>query len=79
MACRRFAMGSLLDKAFEEAAKLSTEEQEAFARWVLDELASERRWREKFSSSGDQLSRMAREALSEHREGRTKDLDPDAL
>jgi hypothetical protein len=72
-------MGHLLDKAFEEAAKLPTEEQEAFAQWVLEELASERRWTEKLSLSHDHLSRLAREALSEHRGGHTKDLDPDTL
>lgn len=72
-------MGNLLDKAFEEAAKLPREEQELFAQWVLEELASERRWAEKFSISRDHLSRLAREAISEHRGGHTKDLDPDTL
>ena len=68
-----------LEKAFEEAAKLPEDEQEALAVWILEELASERRWIESFSSSQNELSKLANEALAEHREGRTERLDPDGL
>ena len=72
-------MGTLLDKAFEEAAKLPQKEQEALAQWLLEELSSERRWSEKLAGSQKQLAELANEALAEHGEGRTQDLDPDRL
>ena len=70
-------MTKLLEKAFQEAAKLSEEEQDVLARAVLDELASERRWDELFEGSPDLLEDLAREALEEHRAGRTQNLNPD--
>jgi len=72
-------MTKLLKKAFEEAAKLPDEDQDALAQAVLAELASERRWDELFARSTDVLSELAEEALAEHRAGRTKPLDPDRL
>ena len=72
-------MSKLLEKAFEEASKLPEEEQDALLRILLEELASERRWDELFASSGDLLSEFAKEALEEHRAGRTEEFDPDKL
>ncbi len=72
-------MTKLLEKAFAEASRLSEKEQDALARALLDELASERRWDELFSSSHDVLGELAQEALDEHRAGRTKELDPQKL
>ena len=72
-------MTKLLEKAFEEAAKLADDDQDALAQAVLAELASERRWDELFARSTDVLSELAEEALAEHRAGRTKPLDPDTL
>ncbi len=72
-------MTRLLEKAFAEAAKLPDDEQDALAQAVLAELASERRWDELFAASTDVLSELAEEALAEHRAGRTKPLDSDAL
>jgi hypothetical protein len=37
-------MTQLLKDAFAEAEKLPREEQDAFARWLLEELASEKPW-----------------------------------
>jgi len=70
-------MTKRLEKAFEEASKLPEEEQDALARILLEELASERRWDDLFAGSGDLLSELAEEALEEHRAGRTEELDPD--
>ncbi len=69
-------MTQLLDEAFARAAELPEGEQERFARFLLAELASERRWAELFASpeSDDLLARLADEALSEHRAGRTQPL-----
>ena len=62
---------STLEKAFAEAAKFTEREQDALAAWILEELASERRWETAFASSADMLAQLADEALAEHRQGRT--------
>jgi hypothetical protein len=72
-------MTKLLEKAFEKAAKLPDDDQDALTRAVLAELASERRWDELFTGSTDVLSELAEEARAEHRAGRTKPLDPNTL
>jgi len=74
-------MTQLLQKAFERAAKLPQEEQDKFARFLLAELESERRWAELFSrsESEDLLERLADEALTAHRTGRTQPLDIEEL
>jgi hypothetical protein len=72
-------MTELLEKAFAEVSKLPETEQNSFARWLLEELESEKKWDEMFSSSQDLLSVLAEEALAEHRKGKTKLLDVDAL
>lgn len=68
-------MTQLLKKAFDEVSKLPEQEQNGFAAWVLEELASEQRWAELFEKSPDKLSRLAAEALAEYREGKTKVLN----
>lgn len=72
-------MTKLLEKAFEEVAKLPEEEQNTFASWILEELASEQRWEKAFADSQDKLAKLADEALAEHREGKTKVLDPERV
>ena len=74
-------MTQLLQKAFERAAKLSQEEQDKFARFLLAELEAERQWAELFSrsESEDLLERLADEALTAHRTGRTQPLDIEEL
>ena len=37
-------MTELLDEAIAKVARLPDHEQDAFARWLMDELESERRW-----------------------------------
>ncbi len=72
-------MTKLLEKAFEEAAKLPSAAQDSLARFLLEELASEREWDALFSESPDLLSELAQEALADHAAGRTTELDPDKL
>ncbi len=72
-------MTQLLEQAFSEAAKLSDVEQNILAKWLLAELASERRWNELFAKSEDLLDQLAEEALEEYRQGKTELLDPDNL
>jgi hypothetical protein len=72
-------MTKLLDKVFVEASKLPQQEQDAFATWMLEELASERRWSELFAKSAHALEQLADEALAEYRAGKTQVLDPETL
>jgi hypothetical protein len=72
-------MSQLIEKAFIEMKKLPEEQQDAFASWILEELASENRWSEAFAASEDILARLADEALAEHHAGKTLPLDPDNL
>jgi hypothetical protein len=68
-----------LEIAFAEAAKLPPNEQDALAIWILEEIASETRWAERYHRSQDKLSKLADEALQEYLLGKTKKLDPDKL
>ena len=67
-------MNQLLQRAFERTAELPQAEQDRFARFLLAELESKREWSELFAhpESEDLLERLADEALSEHRAGRTQ-------
>ncbi|MFO0792783.1 MAG: hypothetical protein U0586_01845 [Candidatus Brocadiaceae bacterium] len=72
-------MTKLLKKAFHEASKLPVVEQNALAKWVLEELETERKWEQMFAESEDILDRLADEALDTHKKGKTKPLDIDCL
>ena len=60
-------MTELLEKAFAEIEKLSPDEQDTFAQWILEELASEQRWDDAFARSQDALAKLADQALVEDR------------
>ncbi len=72
-------MTMLLEKAFAEAARLTDPEQDSLAAWILEEIASERRWDAAFAVSRDVLKKLADDALAEHRAGKTQPLDPETL
>jgi len=72
-------MTHLLEKAFQEASKLSPEEQDALASIVLAELESEGAWDKAFRDSQDVLAKLGRDALAEDAQGHTKELDPSNL
>lgn len=55
-------MTKVLEKAFDEASKLSESEQNALGEWLLTEIQSEREWDQSFARS--------------HRRGQTDELDP---
>jgi len=44
-------MTKLLDRAFNEASKLSEMEQNALAHWLMDEIISEKEWDKAFAES----------------------------
>ena len=68
-------MTKLLEKAFKKASKLPEVEQNALAKWLLDELETDRLWEKRFADSEDVLERLADDALEAQRRGKTKKLD----
>ncbi len=72
-------MTKLLEKAFKKASKLPVVDQNALAKWLLEELEADRKWDQMFAESENILDRLADEALSAHKRGKTKPLDIDCL
>ena len=68
-----------LELVISEIEKLPPDEQNEFVAWIFEELRSDQRWSKLFEDSGDVLSHLADEALMEHKEKKTKKLDPDTL
>jgi len=55
-------MNTLLEKALAEVAQLPEAEQEAIAALILDEIAAERDWDERFAKTQDQLGVLVQSA-----------------
>jgi hypothetical protein len=72
-------MTALLESAFAEANKLPPAEQDLLAARLLAELKVEDDFDRAIAASADKLAFFAKEALSEHRAGLTRELDPDQL
>ncbi|MDP2782289.1 hypothetical protein [Devosia sp.] len=72
-------MTKLLERAFKEASKLPEVEQNALAKWVIEELEAEGKWEKAFAGSEDILDSLADEALSAYKQGGTKPLSIDEL
>jgi len=72
-------MTKLLERAFKEVSKLPEVEQNALAKWVIEELKSEDRWGKAFARSEDILDRLADEALAAHKDSKTKPMDIEKL
>lgn len=68
-------MTKLLDSAFKEVSSLPETEQNIFARFIMDEIKSEREWESSFAQSEDILSNMADEALEDFKNNNTEELD----
>ena len=60
-----------LKNAVKKAEKLSSKDQKAVAKIILDELA----WNQLFATSQKQISNLAHEALAEYKKGATKSLE----
>ena len=71
-------MTELLQQAVDRASELPESQQIEFARFLLAELDSERRWDELLSlpESDDLLDRWADDALDAHKADRTRPLGP---
>lgn len=72
-------MTKLLEKAFMDASKLPDVEQNALAKWLLEEIEAERKWDRAFAESEDMLERLADEAIEARRRRKTTPLDIDKL
>jgi hypothetical protein len=68
-------MTKLLERAFNEASKLPTAEQDLLASRLLAELADADEFDRAIAASADKLASLADEALAEHRAGQTQELD----
>jgi hypothetical protein len=64
-------MTHLLEKAFKKVSKLSEDEQNVFAKWLLEELKGHKAWVKSFSESEDILTDLAKETVSEYKKGNT--------
>ncbi|MEA3303893.1 MAG: hypothetical protein U9Q75_11540 [Pseudomonadota bacterium] len=69
----------MLENAFAAASKLPVIEQNTLARWMMDEIESDKKWDKLFAESEDVLGRLAIEAIDEENSGRTTELDSDNL
>jgi hypothetical protein len=68
-------MTKLLEKAFKKASKLPEVEQNAVAKWLLEELEAEKEWAKLFAASEDILEKLADEALEDHKKRKTNPMD----
>ena len=65
-------MTSLLQQAFDEAAKLPESKQDVLAARLLAELAAEDGFDRAIARTSHKLAGLAREAIAEHRAGLTR-------
>jgi hypothetical protein len=72
-------MTELLQQVIAEIKKLPTDQQDAIATIILEELEDDRRWDESFARSPDLLAKLAADAMVEYRAGKTQELNPEAL
>lgn len=68
-------MTELLEKAFNQASKLSPLTQDLIAGKMLEEIEAEIKWDETFAATHGELSALADEALSDFRADKTKPLE----
>ena len=54
-------------------------EQDIIATIIIEELEDEIRWEKAFADSQDLLAKLAAEAMTEYRAGKTHELDPETL
>ncbi|BCU12504.1 MULTISPECIES: hypothetical protein [Microcystis] len=72
-------MTEQLDQVIARLKALPTDKQDAIATLILEELEDDQRWDESFARSPDLLAKLAAEAMTEYRAGKTQELDPETL
>ncbi len=69
-------MTNLLNKAFDQASKLTDSSQDAIAAIILEELEDEGKWETSFANSQEPLSKLATKVRNEIKQGETLPLTP---
>jgi hypothetical protein len=72
-------MTERLEQAIARLKTLPTDDQDAIATLILEELEDDQRWDESFVRSPDLFAKLAAEAMAEYRAGKTQELDPETL
>jgi hypothetical protein len=72
-------MTKLLENAIEQVQRLSSDEQDAIAAIILDEIADDRKWDETFARTQAQLSKIADKVREDIRSGKTRNMGIDEL
>ena len=72
-------MTELLERAIALIRTLPTQEQNAIASMILEEIEDELRWEQQFSRSPDVLAQLTSTAIAEYHAGDTKELNPENL
>jgi aspartate/glutamate racemase len=72
-------MTKLLKQAIAKIKTLSADQQDSIAQIILEELEDEHRWDDSFARSEDLLAELAAEAMTEHRAGKSQELNPETL
>lgn len=67
-------MTELLERAIAKLKDLPTQEQNAIAAMILEELEDDHRWDESFTRSPDLLAKLASEAVGEYRADKTPEV-----
>jgi len=67
-------MTKLLDSAFKKASTLPETEQDIFAKFIIDEINSEKKWEDSFEETQDLLSELADGALDDFKNYKTEEL-----
>jgi hypothetical protein len=67
-------MNKTLEHAIAEVARLPDDEQETIAALILEEIAAERGWEDRFARSENKLAALARRAKAQHANGETSEL-----
>ena len=68
-------MTPLLEKALQRIGALPRDEQDAIASEILDSLADEDSWKQRFAAKRDRVRQLAQDALDEDARGQTRPLD----
>ncbi len=72
-------MTQLLEKVIAKVQQLPSEDQDAVAQLILDELEDEQRWDEAFARSPTTLSRLAAKVREDINAGKIKSLGMDEV
>jgi hypothetical protein len=72
-------MTELLEQTISHLKTLPVSEQDAITSMILEELEDDQRWDKAFANSPDVLAKLAATAMSEHRAGKTQELEPETL